>query len=187
MLGVVALLAFVRGFRVTDVWLVTLGQNPAADAWSEHGAMLATSHSICAVFYSRTGGRVTNESMRGSIDRFDVRHDTRRARPFTELVQRHGPWWQRVGFQVVWWSAPLEPMAWGTMQRSERGLIVPTWFVALLAATMTIVPALSLRKDRRLRLRRAAGQCLACGYDLRGAKHEQCPECGEARAVVAPV
>ena len=43
MLGVVALLAFVRGFRVTDVWLVTLGQNPAADAWSEHGAMLATS------------------------------------------------------------------------------------------------------------------------------------------------
>jgi hypothetical protein len=178
MLGIVAGVAIVRGFGVMDVWQVTLGQNAAAGAWFEHRFMLVTSHSICAVIIGRTRGDVATGSTFGPIDRFGARHDTGRARPFTEPAQRHGPWWQRVGFQVVWWTTPPEPMAWGTMQRSERGLIVPTWFVALLAAVMTSVPGRYLRKDRRLRHRRAAGQCLACGYDLRGAEHERCPECG---------
>ena len=179
LLGVVAGVAIVRGSGVTDVWLVTLGQNHAAgDAWFEHRVMLATSHSICAIFYGRTRGDVTDESVRFSIDRFGARHATGRGRPFTEPAQRHGPWWQRVGFQVVWWNTSPEPMAWGMVRRSERGLILPTWFVTLLAALMTIVPVRYLRKERRLRLRRAAGQCLACGYDLRGAEHARCPECG---------
>ena len=30
---------------------------------------------------------------------------------------------------------------------------------------------------RRL-LRRKRGLCITCGYDLRGAEHERCPECG---------
>jgi hypothetical protein len=185
LLGVVAGVAVVRGFGVTDVWRVTIGQNPAADAWFEHRALLATSHSICAIIYGHTRCDVTNQSIRVPIDRFNARHDTGRARPFTEPAQRHGPWWQRVGFQLVWWTAPLEPMAWGTMHRSERGLILPTWFVALLAALMTIVPARYLRKQRRLRQRRAAGQCLACGYDLRGAEHARCPECGAGAPIAA--
>ena len=177
LLGVVAGVALVRGFRVTDFWTLALGQNPAIDVWIEHRAVLATSHSICAVLYSRTRSQATDESMRGSIDRFGARHETGRARPFTEPAQRHGWWWQRLGFEVVWWTSTPEPIAWGTVQRTERGLILPTWFVALLAA-VTIVPARYLRKQRRLRLRRAAGQCLTCGYDLRGAEHARCPECG---------
>ena len=27
-------------------------------------------------------------------------------------------------------------------------------------------------------IRRKRGLCVACGYDLRGAEHEACPECG---------
>ena len=51
-----------------------------------------------------------------------------------------------------------------------------------------IVPAWWLRgalRRRRARLRRAAGRCGRCGYDLR-ASPARCPECG-ADAEVAPV
>lgn len=41
------------------------------------------------------------------------------------------------------------------------------WFVALGGVALT-----------RLGLRRYRGKCVKCGYDLRGAEHEACPECG---------
>ena len=31
----------------------------------------------------------------------------------------------------------------------------------------------------RRHIRRKRGRCLKCGYDLRGAEHEVCPECGQ--------
>jgi len=34
------------------------------------------------------------------------------------------------------------------------------------------------RSDRRLIRRADAGLCERCGYDLRGAAHDLCPECG---------
>ncbi len=37
------------------------------------------------------------------------------------------------------------------------------------------------RPFARDRKRRAKGQCLACGYDLRGNLSGVCPECGQAR------
>ena len=61
-------------------------------------------------------------------------------------------------------------------------LSLPTWFVPLCFAAFTAPFAIALRRARRRRLRRDAGLC-ACGYDLRGAAHERCPECG---AVVSP-
>jgi hypothetical protein len=53
---------------------------------------------------------------------------------------------------------------------------VPWWLIALLAAT----PLLRrIYRHRRAALRRAAGQCAACGYDLRESP-DRCPECGTA-------
>lgn len=39
----------------------------------------------------------------------------------------------------------------------------------------------------RRHLRRKRGVCVACGYDLRHAEHEACPECGAATASAMPV
>ncbi len=44
-------------------------------------------------------------------------------------------------------------------------------FLMMYAFSIATIPL------RRRQLRRAAGQCLACGYDLR-ASAERCPECG---------
>ena len=50
-------------------------------------------------------------------------------------------------------------------------VLIPTWVLIVLVAT----PTLWLwRCDRR----RQPGLCLKCGYDLRGADHRVCPECG---------
>jgi hypothetical protein len=62
----------------------------------------------------------------------------------------------------------------------ERILMVPSWPFSLLFGVVLSVHCRSAwRKARRLR----QGQCLGCGYDLRGSKHSQrCPECGGGAA-----
>jgi hypothetical protein len=57
-------------------------------------------------------------------------------------------------------------------------VVVPCWFVAVLAALLP--GAWVVRHDRRVR-RRIERYCEACGYDLRGSPG-RCPECGEAFA-----
>jgi hypothetical protein len=64
---------------------------------------------------------------------------------------------------------------------------VPTWFAMIGCAGLAGLPVWLLRRDRRSRLRLRQGLCPACGYDLRGAAHERCPECGAAVADAMPV
>jgi len=56
---------------------------------------------------------------------------------------------------------------------------VPFVVNALIYALCLVALSVFLR-DLRGRLRRRRGLCRACGYDLRGAAHEQCPECGRS-------
>jgi hypothetical protein len=58
---------------------------------------------------------------------------------------------------------------------------IPYWSILLVS---TPAPAMWMIKRRNLSKRRTAGQCLACGYDLR-ATPERCPECGAIAARVA--
>ncbi len=60
---------------------------------------------------------------------------------------------------------PLRPV-WG-------GLLFNTFFYATLLWLVTLGPFTARRMIRRKR-----GRCTKCGYDLRGAEHEVCPECG---------
>jgi hypothetical protein len=89
-----------------------------------------------------------------------------------------GPWWERLGFYFDDGRRNLFDVSY----LAE----MPAWFVVLTLAALTIPSARVLRRERRQRQRRAAGACESCGYDLRGAAHERCPECG-AGVVPAPV
>ena len=53
------------------------------------------------------------------------------------------------------------------------GIVVDTLFYAAILWLLT----LGLFAARRI-IRRKRGHCIKCGYDLRGAEHEVCPECG---------
>lgn len=50
-----------------------------------------------------------------------------------------------------------------------------TLFYAWIAYVVWSFPSIIRRVIRTRR-----GQCLSCGYDLRGLKHERCPECGNS-------
>ncbi len=80
-----------------------------------------------------------------------------------------------------WWVPPVRhsaPFSWwfhgsretlGGVTRTYVG--IPIWVLVVLVAT----PTLWLwRCDRR----KQPGLCIKCGYDLRGADHKVCPECG---------
>ena len=66
--------------------------------------------------------------------------------------------------------------------RTRTSIDIPIWLVAVPAVGLCVLLA---QPRRRLRERR--GLCLKCGYNLRGAEHEVCPECGAAlRSVSEP-
>jgi hypothetical protein len=57
---------------------------------------------------------------------------------------------------------------------SEYDVILPWWFVALIAAAPFVLWSVRTRRQSR---RATLGRCLTCGYDLR-ATPGRCPECG---------
>ncbi len=60
------------------------------------------------------------------------------------------------------------------------GSIHPALHAALFAAPMVFVPLAVLLDLRANHNRFRPGHCRRCGYDLRHAEHEVCPECGGA-------
>ncbi len=66
-------------------------------------------------------------------------------------------------------------LGFGCSYPANRTCRIPIWSIALVCALasglLTVLPVLRRRKRAR------RGQCLHCGYDLRGST-ERCPECG---------
>jgi hypothetical protein len=61
-------------------------------------------------------------------------------------------------------------------------ILIPMPFIVSLFAVVPVVAGVQLVRSRRRTRRIRAGQCVACGYDLRGSP-DRCPECGrDARA-----
>jgi hypothetical protein len=63
---------------------------------------------------------------------------------------------------------------WRFVYMSGRVVVIPLWMPTVLFG---VLPTAALVRVTRNRRRRKLGQCLKCGYDLRGSS-ERCPECG---------
>jgi len=78
------------------------------------------------------------------------------------------------------WSSTAD----GTRERGWRtrhfAVVFPIWAALALFAIPGITLLLIVSRHRKImELRRRAGRCLVCGYDLR-ASPDRCPECGNA-------
>lgn len=66
-----------------------------------------------------------------------------------------------------------------------RHVAMPYWFVAAVLTLLPLQWRLDVARGRREQRRHGAGQCRACGYDLR-ATPDRCPECGVPVQTVSP-
>ena len=78
-------------------------------------------------------------------------------------------------------SAIGEPDYWSRVHLYYFQLGFGGWFFGLIGGLIAARRVRSLR-HRRWHARLVRGQCVTCGYDLRGNVTERCPECG-AKAV----
>ena len=104
-------------------------------------------------------------------------HAVMEAEPLRLLEDGSGSLSQRLGFAYLH----------GTVG-GRRSLFIsaPTWSLLLAGAAASALTGYPLLRARRRRLQRLReGHCLTCGYDLSGAAHERCPECGEAVVLAA--
>ena len=62
-------------------------------------------------------------------------------------------------------------------QYPTAGIGVPYWQMFMLTAVFPVIGVRRVLRWRRKRVRLRSGECVACGYDLRGSRGE-CPECG---------
>jgi hypothetical protein len=64
------------------------------------------------------------------------------------------------------------------LDRHFKSITFPHALVIVFLALYPLRFARNLHRTRLRRKRGAAGLCIRCGYDLQGAAHDRCPECG---------
>ncbi len=99
-------------------------------------------------------------------------------------IARRDTGWKRAGFAAYARHDGTPPTGTGQARRhvlDDYAVEFPYWTpIALLGLPSAWYLARRWRQRRTARMRRRAGLCPACGYDLRGSPHG-CPECGEGR------
>jgi hypothetical protein len=69
-----------------------------------------------------------------------------------------------------------------TQVSSSHNVRIDNWLIAMLTAPLPTWRLLAYLKRRKRQSRAAKGQCMTCGYDLRGTP-KRCPECGTISSV----
>lgn len=118
---------------------------------------------VCACSDRRTQHRVGAQA-----PRFELRLESD-AFVLNDLAP-HGTVWEKIGFKHVSQSTPTY---------TGHVISLPSWLIVGCCALATAAAGWPLWSMRRRRSRVLRGLCPTCGYDLRGAEHERCPECGQ--------
>jgi hypothetical protein len=82
-------------------------------------------------------------------------------------------------FWKTWLGFRFDPYRTSGESNEDSGcaLLIPFWFLSLLAALLPSAQILRWKRRKRRAQRRIHGFCIACGYDLRSSP-VRCPECG---------
>jgi hypothetical protein len=114
-----------------------------------------------------------------------------RARLVWGSLHQEKEWWFRAEAQTYHMQLPIPkpatkpataPVA--TYPMRVAFYEIPAWLFWLLAVPYPLYRLIDVPNNRR-RKRFAAGQCLACGYDLRHTP-DRCPECGQVPTSTPP-
>jgi hypothetical protein len=164
--------AWVRGFVATDEFL--LKRTRPNGAALECGSIRLTlrARSLRLTWSELVVRRVVAPAAAPAAPpAWTVWHASQEPEPVRWFEDRHqAPWWVRLGFN--WWTG--------------SGFSVPLWFTFIICIAVTVAPLVDmLHAPRWRRAMLARRLCPACGYDLQGAAHERCPECGEPVGVAA--
>ncbi|HEV2296000.1 MAG TPA: hypothetical protein VGR35_19295 [Tepidisphaeraceae bacterium] len=164
LLTLVAGTLWVRGFWIADSWLIRPGG--AGDGLWRVG----TDSTSIIVSFNRWK---VPEGLPPEALRPDVSHRSDPSAEFSLIVwpDESLPLWNRIGF---FYSSGGED----TLSGWQVG--APSWFAVLLCILATTVSGRYVLRERQRMSRLRRSLCPTCGYDLRGADHDRCPECGTA-------
>jgi hypothetical protein len=159
---------WVRSFWITYTVAFDRSGTFAGRGWAEiHGWVHMLPRMVVIAWWQ-------NPSLYGmqAQERFDLRLERDPTMP--GLLAPRDTIWKKLGFNH-------------SVQATSHVIWIPSWLIIGCCAGTSALAAWPLRRMRRRRTRAARGLCLACGYDLRGAEHARCPECGAVVTAAAAV
>jgi hypothetical protein len=149
--------------------------------WARHGNNMAWAYVNVLdrrIGFESSGGRIAIEyaGREGANPGFHAGSSSASTSP-PDYYRLHGPRVNDLRFAGL-------TLQFGEFSGALYQLTFPRWALAMIAAPLPVRWFLIWRATRLRGARRAAGQCLRCGYDLRETP-ERCPECGLKPVAVA--
>jgi hypothetical protein len=173
-LCVAIIVLWVRSYWVDDSWKCQTLDAPKS-RWTEY-ELSSDFGAIYALYFPiqfSMPADATDRLQSGADEAPGYYHIARPSHP-ADYDNFSASFWNRRGFVLRFEQHANVRVSNPSTYRMDRAL-VPDWFIVLILLLLSLPGMIQIRRDR---LRRRAGLCFACGYDLR-ATPDRCPECGE--------